>query len=135
MAGHVAEGAGAEVPPAAPGEGDVGVVIGSFGGGAVPEVPVQRLGDFRPILGPIDALRPDWAIGPDVDFTDDADGAGADDLGPGADAAGGRAVVAHLGGDLMLGGEQLQLARFPDAVREGLLGVDVFAALDGHGAG
>ncbi len=48
VTGHVAQGAGAEIPPAAPGEGMIAVGIGPLRRGAEPEVPLQVLAGIRP---------------------------------------------------------------------------------------
>ncbi len=44
VAGHIGECSAAEIPPAAPGEGVVGGVVGSEGSGSDPEIPVEALG-------------------------------------------------------------------------------------------
>ena len=62
VAGHVAQRAGAEVPPAAPVEGMIGfVAVGPPGSAGQPEVPVQVFGRHRPDWGRSSALRPDRA--------------------------------------------------------------------------
>ena len=48
---HVAQAAGAEVPPAAPLERDVSRVEGRDGGGAEPEVPIQGVRHGRGVCG------------------------------------------------------------------------------------
>ena len=48
---------------------------------------------------------------------------------PRAEAVAGRALVAHLRGDLVLGGHLAHLPGFPDAVRQRLLAVDMLAQL------
>ena len=81
VAGHVAEGAGAEVQPAAPGERLVARVVRPVMGGAEELVPVDVVGDADGVSsGPADALRPDRAIGPDVDLLDRPEDAGPDQL-------------------------------------------------------
>ena len=78
VAGHVAQRAGAEVPPAAPGERMIAVAVRPLRRRAEPDVPVERRRAPASIGGPALALRPDRAIGPDVDFLDRADLAGAE---------------------------------------------------------
>ena len=79
------------------------------------------------IIGPAFALRPDRAIGPDVDFLHGADLAGLDLRGGLAHRVEGRVLVAHLRGDAMLAGEFAEAAGFPDGAGERLLAVDVLA--------
>src|SRR5262249_49505867 len=81
------------------------------------------------------ALRPDGAVGPDVDLGDAAEDAGADDLDGTAQAVRRRALVAHLRADLLLGRRLAHLARLGDRVRQRLLAVDVLAQLHGGEAG
>src|SRR5579862_1033105 len=138
MAGHIAEGAGAEVPPAAPLEVQVGGVVGALGRRAEPLVPVQVRGHRGGVLGPrgdIRRLRPDGAVGPEVDLLDVADQAGLDDLDRLAQVPAGASLVAHLGGDLVLGRDLGHLPGFVDVVGQGLLRIDAFAQLHGHDAG
>lgn len=149
VAAHVTEGAGAELPPAAPGEGmDAVVALPSFdafghdhfevgfgGFSGEPEVPVEigwGVHDlfFEGVLGP------DGAIGPEADFLEVTDGALFDPLFGEALAFHGAALVAHLGDEFGVGGGLVKVANFGDVVAEGLLDADVFAVLDGmHGGG
>ena len=74
--------------------------------------------------------------GRDVRFGDVADGARPDDLRRHAIALVREALVAHLGGDLVLHRGLLQQARFPRRAGQRLFQVDVLAALhagQGHG--
>src|SRR6185503_17793795 len=80
-------------------------------------------------LGAVDALRPDRAVGPDVNFLDPADQAGMNDFDGAAQAGLGAALVAHLGGELLLGGELSEDAGLVDGLHQGLLAVDVLAEL------
>src|SRR5439155_246157 len=77
---HVADGPGAEIPEAAPGEGGVSFVVGAGRRWAEPEVPIESGRNRLLIFGAVDALLPPGAgaVGPDVDFFDVADCAGAD---------------------------------------------------------
>src|SRR4051812_29410457 len=99
MARHVSERAGAEVPPAAPGERMVVVAIGTLFGRPKPEVPIQARG-YRLLRRALDALRPDRPVGPDVHLFDGPECAGADTVGISAHAVASRALVTHLRDDL-----------------------------------
>lgn len=131
MDSHVSNGAGAEVPATAPFEGDVIRVVGAFRCGAEPEVPVECFWD---------GWRPSWAfcslwppavgaIGPDMEFFDLADGAGADDFDGAARAFHGMALLAHLGNNAGFFGFLLHPVHLVDGVGEGFFAVDVEAVL------
>src|SRR4029079_15467851 len=132
VTGHVTQGAGAEVPPAAPGEGAIGGVIGTLRRGSEPQVPGDVGWDGGCVGGALTALRPDGAVGPDVDFLDVSDDATLDPLHLGGAAFGGVTLVAHLGHDLGLAGLGDHLAGFADVVGKRLLAVDVLAHAHGH---
>src|SRR5262249_40371264 len=70
--------------------------------------------------------------GPNVNLADRAEHAGADQGGRPPQAVAGRALVAHLRGDLVLAGELRQAASLPDGVGQRLLGEAVLAPLHGH---
>ena len=151
VAGHVAERAGAEVLPAAPDEGMIhraaatsaaaGGLVGplgfvrAHGRRADPPVPIQRRGDRVRAGRPIHALRPDGPVGPHIDLPHRPDEAGLNDLDRAAQAVFGAALIAHLGGDLVLLGELAEQPRFIDRVRQGLLAIDMFAHAHGGGGG
>ena len=141
VAGHVAERARAEVIEAAPREGLIKVRTPAIGlgasahgewtllGHAEPQVPIERrrhrlfLRDFG------DALRPQRAVAPCMDFRHVADLAVPNDLGALASAFVRVALVAHLRRHFVLGGRFAHLARFPNRAHEGFLHVDVLAPL------
>src|SRR5947209_2061692 len=78
MAGHVGEGAAAEIPPAAPEEGVVGAVIGTVRRGTEPEVPGDVFRNGRRVFGSVAGSV--FGTDPDVHFTYRADGAGFNQL-------------------------------------------------------
>ena len=131
MAGHIAQGAGAEVPPAAEVPRRVDGVVGAVRGGAQEEVPVQRLGDLLRLGRALESLGPDGPVGEGLHASDLADLAVPDPVADLADALVGGALVAHLRGYLVLGGQLGEQAGFVDGAGERLLHVDVLAGLDG----
>src|SRR5439155_17595973 len=68
VTGYVAQGAGAEVPPAAPLERRVRRMVRPRGGRAEPQVPIDP--GWRVVLfeRPLDRLRPDRSVGPELDL-------------------------------------------------------------------
>ena len=139
MTSHIAESPGTEIPEASPDEGEISTTVVAVGGGAEPAAPVHVFGNLVRFWyrgDRLGALRPDGAIGPDMDLGYVAESAGLYHLDTLAQSAGGRALVAHLGGDLMLLGGLSQLAGLEDGLGEGLLHEGVLALLDGlHGRG
>jgi len=132
VAGHVGEGAAAEVVEAAPFEWVVDVLFeGAHGGWPDPEVPVDVVRDGVFTGWARAALWPDGAVGEAVDFGDVAEEAAVDEFVDAAVAVVGVALVAHLSGDLVFPCAFEELAGFPDRVDEGFLGV---AGLPGHEA-
>ena len=85
------------------------------------------------------ALRPDRAIGPDMNLPHRADHAGANPFVDERGALAGMALVAHLGDDLGALGRLAQHAGLVDRPGQRLLHVDVLAQLHGrlgdHGVG
>src|SRR5213082_3450163 len=73
---HVAEGAGAEVIPAAPDEGKVNVVKRTRGRRAKPQVPVESGRNWVRLFGPLDSLRPEGPAGPVLHPAHRSDSAG-----------------------------------------------------------
>lgn len=136
VAGHVGEGAAAEVVEAAPFEGMVDILFeGAHGGWPDPEVPVDVVGDGVFAGWAWAALRPDGAVGEAVDFGDIAEEAAVDEFVDAAVAVIGVALVAHLSGDLVFLGAFEELASFPDRVDEGFLGVAGLAGHEAEGSG
>ena len=133
VAGHVAQSARAEVPPSAEVPRRVGGVVGAEGGRTDECLPVHRLRNAHVALGTGQTLRPDRTVGEGFDTRHLADLAVPDPLADLADALARRALVTHLRGDLVLGGQLGQQARLVHRVRQRLLDVDVLAC--GHGLG
>ena len=104
VAGHVAQGAGAEIPEAAPGERMIAVAERPLWRGPSHRSQCRFAGPASGRPGRSAALRPDRAIGPDVNFLHRADRAGPNERGRLAQAAVGRALVAHLRGRLSFRG-------------------------------
>ena len=102
--------------------------------GTKPKVPVQFC-RRRHGRGPVEALRPDGAIGPDMNLADVTQHARADQGRRAAEIAGGGPLVAHLRGDLVVAGELGQHAGLVQRMRERLLHEAVFAVPHGHGGG
>ena len=87
------------------------------------------------VFEPAQPLGPDRAIGPDVDLLDRSQHPGANDLDARAEPAFGRALVAHLGAQLLLGRERPHQPGFLDRPRQRLLTEAVLAHAHGHDAG
>src|SRR5690242_15187708 len=69
VAGHVAQGAGAEILPATPVEGMIDVLFERPGGSrSEPDVPFHRFRYGVAAIGTVHSLRPDRTIGPDMNF-------------------------------------------------------------------
>ena len=132
MAAEVAEGAVAEVVPAAPLAWVVdGGFVGSGGCGAEPAIPVEAGGDGVRAVGASGAAGPAVGWVPDVDFGDGAEEVCGDEFHGAAEIGGGTALVAGLGDDLGVAGEFAELAGFGEGMGEGFFAVDVFACGDG----
>ena len=108
VATDIAQRAGAEVPPATPGEREIGGIIGAIGRGAEPEVPVQALGHRWSGGRAVDALRPEHAIDavqrpvrPDMNLPHLSDRAGPDCFAEDPHLFTGLALVPHLRGNLV----------------------------------
>src|SRR5262245_47244901 len=107
MAGHVAKGTGTEIPPAPPLERVIGRMVRSVGRRSEELVPFdggrhgRRVGGSGADFG---GLRPYGTVSPGVDLAHRPDRPGLNDLDAAAEAVGGGALVAHLGGDLVLSG-------------------------------
>ena len=135
VAGHVAERTGAEIEPAPPVERLVIGVVRPIRGRAQELGPAILVGNARRVFGPADALRPDRAIGPDVDVLDRAQNPRSDQLDPRAEAILGGPLIAHLGTELLLGGERPHQPRLLDRPGQRLLAEAVLAHPHGHHAG
>ena len=83
----------------------------------------------------LDPLRPNGPVRPNVKFFRRANDAGLNDFNSTAQSAAGAALIAHLGGELFLGGEAAHFAGFPDGLGERLLAIDMFAHLEGRHGG
>ena len=162
VASHVAESAGAEIPPSAPLEAMINAGPEfALGRDADPRFPIdvlescgdlsllffdQILNDFFVGLfllrlfdellhrhGAIGALRPNRTIRPNVDFGDIADDARFILSGGFAEPVADASLVAHLRADAGLLREFLHPARFVDRSHERFLRVDVLAHLHRRG--
>src|SRR5262249_43767328 len=78
--------------------------------------------------------RPDRPIGPDQNLLDRPENAAADELDSLTKAGFGRALIAHLGAELFLGGECAHESRFLDRPGERLLTEAMFAHTHRHDA-
>src|ERR1041385_119132 len=85
MARAVAQRAGAETPPPAPLERGVRRMIGPGRRGAEPQLPIEPGRRVVLVERPVERLRPDRPVGPELDLAHGADGAGFHPL---ADLAG-----------------------------------------------
>ena len=136
VAGHVAEGTGAEVGPCTPIVGGESFVVGAPRGGADPAVPIDAFRGGHGGEGFGHALvGPDGAGGPHVDFFDLTDGTGGDHFAQVAHAVAAVALVAHLGHDTGFFGGVLEQSGFGDGVGEGFLDVDMFSEFHRHVGG
>ena len=130
MDGHVAQRAGAEIEPAAPGDAD-DRPGGTAARGAAPSQRFQSRsgGHGRRVGRALEVLLPELArpVAPAVDLAHRADGAGLDPLARQAQAFAGVAVVAHLRDQAGLLGHAGHHAGLLDAVGHRLLDVDVLA--------
>ena len=137
VAGHVAQRAGAEIPPPAPVMRMINRVVGPLGRRAHEQVPVHVAWDGGRLPRPgddIGRLLPvlERAVGPDMNLGHVSDRARANDFRPAAKARLGRALVAHLGADAFLTRRFPHQSRFPHRVRQRLLAVDVLAQPHGR---
>ena len=141
VAADITQRAGAEVPPATPLEWQVRRMIRTRRGRAEPHIPIERVGNGRGVGRSVHALRPvdivdpvEWAIGPDVDLVNLADGSVPDRFAQQAHLLAGLALVAHLRRDLVLARRLRHRAGLIHGVRQRFLAVDMLTAFDGcHG--
>ena len=102
-------------------------VVGAFGCGAEPEVPVEA--GFKWFFGEIAELA--GAADADIDILDFADAAVADEFAGGAEFAGGTLHGAELKDALIAANGVNHGAAFRDGVSHGLLTVDIFPGVGG----
>src|SRR6185436_5981349 len=109
MAADIAQGASAKIPPATPLEWKVSGMIRARGRRPQPKVPIQCRRNRWRVFGPLNALRPilikkaiGRTIGPDMDFAHWANRVVPNELAQAPCVFRSLALVAHLGGDLML---------------------------------
>ena len=127
MARHVAGGTRAVVAETAPVERHETLGIGLVGSHAEPDFVVER-GGHGLSLGHLQvALRPNRAVGPNINVLDFADDAGVVPFPYEAPAFIGMPLVAHLGYDASLCGEIFELVGLPDSAGEGLFAEHVLA--------
>src|SRR5207237_1198317 len=130
MTRHVPEGAGPEVVPTAPLECMVRVfLVWPLRSGAEPTIPIQGRRNRILARRPIQALRPNGAIAPDMQLERFADDAGLNDFDGPTQPALGAALVAHLGGQFLFGGQPAQCARFVNSLGQRLLAKTVLTQL------
>src|SRR5690606_36969178 len=98
VAGDVAQGTGAVVPPAAPAERGIRRVIGPLGRGSLPQVPVKGGMRVVGIAGTINALGPDRPVAPVVDLANLADRPRLVPLANDSCSLAGVSLISHLRG-------------------------------------
>ena len=111
-------------------------MIGPSGRHAQPEIPIQAARNGRSLSWAIHALRPPpgRAIGPDVQFRDVSEHAGANDLDARPGGVRRHALRTHLRRQLFFSGKTRHATCLVDAPGEGLLAIHVFAQLHGRQA-
>ncbi len=132
MTTDVAQGAATEIPPPAPLERGIRGVIRPFGSGPEPEIPVEGVRHGRGIGWPLDSLRPDRAVGPEMHLVDGPDRVGIEPFFQLANAFATMALDPHLGHHVVSSGGLGERPRFPDGVGQRFLDEHVFAHLDRH---
>ena len=135
VTGHVAERPGAKVPPAAPRKRNVTFAVRAVRRRAKPQIPVQAFGHVGLGRTRLHALRPDWAVGPDVRLGDVANDPGANQLDRTADRLAGVRLVAHLGGHASFPGQARQVTGLVHVVSQRLLCIAMLAHLHRHRGG
>ena len=133
VAGHVAQRTRAEIPPAAEIPRGIDRVVGTHRRRPDEGVPVERFGHALVVFGTHQPLRPDRAVGEGLNLAHLADFAVPYPFADLAHAFGRSALVAHLRGYLVLGGQFGQQTRFVDRVRQRFLAIDVLAGRNGVG--
>src|SRR5262245_2459962 len=128
MTGHVAERAGTKVAPAAPFESVICVLlVRAHRCGTDPQIPVEVRRHRIFARRPVDPLRPNWAIAPDVQFGWVADQPSLNHFDGATQTAASTALIAHLCSDFPFFRETPQRPRLIDRVCERLLAINVFA--------
>ena len=133
VAGHVAQRPGSEIPPSAEVPGGVGRIVRTPGSRTDEGVPVHRLGNAHVLFGTGESLGPDGTVGEGVHTAHLADLTVPDPFADLADALARGALVAHLGGYLVLGGEFGEQPGLVDGMGQGLFDVNVLAGGDCFG--
>ncbi len=127
MAGHIAECAGAEIPPAAEVPGVVAAVIRTFGGRTEESIPVECRRYFLRFYRTRKALRPDRTVGECVDTGHFTDFAVPNPVADFAHTVARSALVTHLGGYFVFVGKTGEQTRLVNGMCERLLAVYMFA--------
>ncbi len=135
VAGHIAQGAGAVIVPAAPVEGEITIAIFTLSGRTQPEIPIHAGRDFSLRQRVFDTLRPNRTIGPYMDLFHLADDTALDTLHGTAQTVFRRALVAHLRGDLVLSRRLADFTRLIHRVDQRLLHVGMEPTLNRHHGG
>src|SRR2546428_466220 len=104
-------------------------------GGTEPRVPVDPGRRVVLLERPLDGLRPDRPVGPQLDLAYRADGARLDPFPYLARPFAGVPLIPHLGSDLGLARGLHQLAHLPQRTRQRLLDARVLAQLHRHHPG
>jgi len=134
VAAKIAQAAAAKVPPAAPRTGQITGMVGSHGGGAEPQVPIEFRRHGRRIRGPVAAAVADGV--PDVDLAHRPDRPRLDQLHDAAVVRAGVNLRAHLRGQFVLVGQLDHHADLRHRMGQRLFTVAVFAhPHGGHGGG
>jgi len=131
MAGHIAEGAGAEIPPSAPVPRRVEGVVRTHGSWPDKEIPVKGVRDPLPGFRTVKALRPYWTVGESFHFGDFADLAVGQPFTNQVNPLTRRTLVPHLGGHLVFFGQFGQQPRLIHRMGQWFLNINVLA--HGHG--
>ncbi len=103
--------------------------------GAEPQIPVERRGGVVLIERPLDRLRPDRPVGPQLDLAHGADQPGLHPLADQACAFFGMSLIPHLRLDFVAPRCVLELLHFPQRAGQRLLNARVLAEFHRHHAG
>src|SRR5258708_2654196 len=96
MTSHIAQCAGAKLPPAAPVERHEVIDIVGFYGSPEPQIPIEFLGNRWFAVGPGNSLRPYRAVGPAIHFFYITNQPGFKPFPHRAHAVTGRTLITHL---------------------------------------
>ena len=133
VAGHVAQGAGTEIPPATEVPRRIDGVVRTHGSRTDEAIPVHRGRNGHLLLGTREALGPDGTVGKGIHAGHLADLPVPNPFAERTDTGTGSALVTHLGSHFVLGGQFGEQAGFIDRVRKRFLHIDMLAGLDGLG--